>query len=63
MNHYTQIASWVLNTPLLLEPAYARGFFSALASRLGIQSLADAQGEILTGDKLQLSAESFRHHR
>ena len=34
-------------------------FFSALASRLGIQSLADAQGEILTGDKLQLSAESF----
>ncbi|OMH31953.1 S49 family peptidase [Motiliproteus sp. MSK22-1] len=61
MNHYTQIASRVLNTPLLLEPAYARVFFSALASRLGIQSLADSQGEILTGDKLQLSAESFNH--
>lgn len=63
MNHYSQIASRVLNTPLLLEPGYARVFFSALASRLGIQSLADAQGEILTGDKLRMSAESFNRSR
>ncbi|MEH6825610.1 MAG: S49 family peptidase [Motiliproteus sp.] len=63
MNHYSQIASRVLNTPLLLEPGYARVFFSALASRLGIQSLADAQGEILTGDKLRMSADSFSRSR
>tara|TARA_R110001583_G_scaffold34551_1_gene115869 strand:- start:18417 stop:19763 length:1347 start_codon:yes stop_codon:yes gene_type:complete len=59
MTHYTQIASRVLNTPLLLEPGYARVFFSALASRLGIQSLADAQGEILTGEKIHMSAAAF----
>ncbi len=63
MNHYSQIARRVLNTPLLLEPGYARVFFSALASRLGIQSLVDAQGEILTGDKLRMSAESFSRSR
>ena len=39
MNNYPQIASRVLNTPLLLEPGYARVFFSALASRLGITQL------------------------
>lgn len=59
MNNYPQIASRVLNTPLLLEPGYARVFFSALASRLGITQLQDAEGEILTGQKIRMTAESF----
>lgn len=59
MNNYPQIASRVLNTPLLLEPGYARVFFSALASRLGITQLQDAEGQVLTGQKIRMSAESF----
>ncbi len=41
MKNYPQLAARVLNTPLLVEPGYARVFFSALASRLGIAQLAD----------------------
>lgn len=61
--NYTHIASRVLNKPLLLEPAYARVFFSAMASRLGIESLADAEGQILVGEKLRISAESYTRTR
>lgn len=59
MKNYPQIAARVLNTPLLLEPNYARVFFSALSSRLGITQLEDAQGQILTGEKIRMSAESW----
>ncbi|HWK55370.1 MAG TPA: S49 family peptidase [Hyphomicrobiales bacterium] len=54
------IASRVLNTPLLLEPAYAATFFSALAKRLGIVQLLGADGEIDVGKKLQIAAEAFQ---
>lgn len=40
------IASRVLNKPLLLEPGYARTFFGYLGSRLGVQELRDAEGQI-----------------
>src|SRR5690606_36397991 len=63
MNQYPQIASRVLNTPLLLEPGYARVFFSALASRLGIAQLQDAEGEVLTGQKMRMNAASFSGDR
>lgn len=59
MKNYAHLSARVLNTPLLVEPAYARVFFSALAGRLGIGQLFDVQGEVLSGDKLRLSAESF----
>lgn len=59
MKQFPQIAARVLNTPLLLEPAYARVFFSAMASRLGINSLADAEGRILVGQLLRASADSY----
>lgn len=63
MKNYPQIAARVLNTPLLLEPSYARVFFSALASRLNITELADAEGHILTGEKIRMSAASFSPSR
>lgn len=54
MRNYPHLSARVLNTPLLVEPGYARVFFSALASRLGIVQLSDSDGEILTGEKLQV---------
>lgn len=62
-NSYPNIAARVLNTPLLLEPGYARVFFSALSSRLGIQQLQDIDGVILTGDKMHITASSFGKSR
>lgn len=59
MKYYPQVATRVLNTPLLLEPAYARVFFSALASRLGISSLMDADGQVGVGESLRTLAESY----
>lgn len=63
MKNYSHLAARVLNTPLLVEPGYARVFFSALASRLGIAQLADAGGEILTGEKMRIAASSFARDR
>ncbi|WVM93548.1 hypothetical protein ULG90_06460 [Halopseudomonas pachastrellae] len=61
--NYPQIASRVLNTPLLLEPGYARVFFSALAPRLNILQLQDAEGQVSTGEKLRVDAASFNPSR
>lgn len=61
--NYPNIAARVLNTPLLLEPGYARVFFSALSGRLGIQQLKDVQGEIITGEKLHVTASSYNNNR
>ncbi len=59
MKNYAHIASRVLNTPLLLEPGYARTFFSALSNRLNITTLMDAEGEQLTGEKIRMPAANF----
>lgn len=61
--NYPQIASRVLNTPLLLEPAYARVFFSALGSRLNIAELKDEQGAINMGQKLRVDARTYNKTR
>lgn len=61
--NYPQIASRVLNTPLLLEPGYARVFFSALSSRLNISELGDAEGPVQTGQKLRVDARTFTKTR
>ena len=63
MKNMPHIASRVLNKPLLLEPGYARTFFSALSSRLGISSLEDAKGQIQIGEKLRMSAETYTRTR
>lgn len=61
--NYPQIASRVLNTPLLLEPAYARVFFSALGSRLNIAELKDEQGAVDMGQKLRVDARTYNKTR
>lgn len=59
------IASRALDQPLLLDPGYARTFFSALCPRLGIgiTQLVDADGEIMTGEKMHIEASSFMNSR
>lgn len=59
MSNFPQIASRVLNTPLLLEPGYARVFFSALASRLKIAELSDESGPVAMGQKLRVDARTY----
>lgn len=63
MNQFAHIASRVLNTPLLLEPAYARVFFSALASRLNISEINDAEGQVAMGQKLRVDGRTFNKTR
>lgn len=63
MQNMAHIASRVLNTPLLLEPGYARTFFSALAPRLGIAQLQDNEGVILTGEKMRQNAAAWSSDR
>lgn len=55
MKNFSHIAARVLNTPLLLEPSYARTFFSALSGRLGISELKDSSGSIETAQRLRLN--------
>ncbi len=57
------IESKVLNSSLLLEPSYARTFFSSLAKRLNIKQMVDAEGEVMLGDKMHLEASSFSNTR
>lgn len=48
LRNLPHIASMAFNEPLMLEPAYARVFFCALAGQLGISCLTDA----VSGDSL-----------
>ncbi|MAD44280.1 MAG: Clp protease ClpP [Oceanospirillaceae bacterium] len=60
MSGLPHLSAKVFNRPLLVEPGYARVFFSALADRFGISRLVDIEGEVLAGHKLQEPAEGFR---
>ncbi|MBT11351.1 MAG: Clp protease ClpP [Oceanospirillaceae bacterium] len=60
---HQNIAARVLNTPLLLEPGYARVFIGALAPRLGIASLHDETGLIEPQEKLRMRADAFDPER
>ncbi|WP_234262265.1 S49 family peptidase [Klebsiella aerogenes] len=54
---YQHVAARVLNQPLLLEPAYARVFFSALGERFGATRLVDGvTGQAYSGDEMQRMA-------
>jgi capsid assembly protease len=59
MSNLQHIASRVLNTPLLLEPAYASTFLSALAPRLNIKEMWGAAGAIDIGNSIKLSANAL----
>lgn len=51
------IAARTLNQPLLMEPAYARVFFSALNERLGADRLIDAMtGQAFSGEEMKSMA-------
>ncbi len=49
LRNLPHIASMAFNEPLLLEPAYARVFFCALAGQLGISRLTDSVSGISLG--------------
>ncbi|ECJ5891775.1 S49 family peptidase [Salmonella enterica subsp. salamae] len=57
---YQHIAARAFNQPLMIEPAYARVFFSALGERFGADRLVDAvSGQALAGDEMKLLASSW----
>lgn len=60
---YHHTAARVLNTPLLVEPGYARVFLGALASRLGIAQLIDEHGAVESQAKLRMRADAFEPDR
>ncbi|EMB3656233.1 S49 family peptidase [Escherichia coli] len=52
-NNFPHLAARAFNQPLLLEPAYARVFFSALSDRFGTGRLIDtASGEVMNSDEM-----------
>ncbi|MCS2152380.1 S49 family peptidase [Scandinavium goeteborgense] len=54
---YQHMAARVLNQPLLLEPAYARVFFSALGERFGANRLVDGvTGHAYSSDEMKQMA-------
>lgn len=58
LRNLPHIASMAFNEPLMLEPAYARVFFCALAGQLGISRLTDA----VSGDSLTAQRHPRRWH-
>ncbi|WP_368750144.1 S49 family peptidase [Klebsiella aerogenes] len=55
--NYPHLAARALNQPLMLEPAYARVFFSALSEHLGANRLVDGvTGQAFAGDELKALA-------
>lgn len=59
LRNLPHIAGVAFNQPLLLEPAYARVFFCALAEQMGIAAIRDATGESLATSQ-ELAA--FQEH-
>jgi hypothetical protein len=49
LRNLPHIASMAFNEPLMLEPAYARVFFCALAGQMGITRLTDAASGMTLG--------------
>lgn len=62
--NHQHLAARVFNQPLLLEPAYARVFFSVLSERFGTERLIDtATGQALAGDELRQLALGWSEER
>ncbi|HDJ8383917.1 TPA: S49 family peptidase [Escherichia coli] len=56
-NNFPHLAARAFNQPLLLEPTYARVFFSALSDRFGTGRLIDtASGEVMNSDEMNALA-------
>lgn len=57
----SRIAAAAFNDPLLLEPAYARVFFSALGREIGAISVADPQKDVvLDAAQMEHETEEYR---
>lgn len=56
---YQHMMARALNTPLLVEPSYARVFFSALGPKFNIGTLLDVDGEKLDKGAQRVLAESY----
>lgn len=63
MRNLPHIAGMAFNEPLMLEPAYARVFFCALASRMGVSQLTDASGKILGPGQINEELAAFDDER
>ncbi|WP_202303703.1 S49 family peptidase [Dryocola clanedunensis] len=63
LRNLPHIAGMAFNQPLLLEPAYARVFFCALASQMGINSVRGTGGELITGEQLPAELAMFGDER
>lgn len=59
-NNLAHIASMAFNRPVLLEPGYARLFYSTLAGRMGVDAIINVQGEKEAVATLQKEGSSFR---
>ncbi|SDR52876.1 S49 family peptidase [Paraburkholderia tuberum] len=59
MNNYPHIVARALNRPLLVEPGYARVFFSALAPRLQIDTLTTVEQETLDGNAMAGALKAY----
>lgn len=60
---YQRIAARVLNTPLLLEPSYAKIFFSAMQQPLSIHSMNDGSGIVMIDHDMQQAASGYTNAR
>ncbi|MEG9862943.1 MAG: S49 family peptidase [Flavobacteriales bacterium] len=62
-NNYPNLAARAFNQPLLMEPGYARVFFSSLSDRLGIKQLQDVNGRLLCSQNMRTEAEEYENSR
>lgn len=59
LRNFQHLSARAFNQPLMLEPAYARVFFSVLGERLGANRLIDVGGQAWAGDDLKELASSW----
>jgi ClpP class serine protease len=63
MSKHAHLANLAFNRPIAMEPGYARVFYSAFASKIGIEKLIDVNGEVLEGKQLGIEAASYSKTR
>lgn len=59
MSKIIRLATLAFNQPVLLEPSYAKVFYSALSARIGADKLTDVDGETLESEEFQASVAGF----
>ena len=63
MPQLNQIATRVLNKPLLLEAGYAQTFIASIAERLNVVQITNIEGDVIKGHGLIDLASSFTNSR